>query len=604
MCGIGGVVGDAGGLDLAALARGLRHRGPDRQAELQPSPGIWLAAARLAIRDPSPAADQPFSSDDGALTVVFNGEIYNAAELRRTLEADGQTLRTRGDTELLLGAYRLFGDALVDRLEGMFAFALWDRTRRRLLLGRDPLGVKPLWWTRDRRRFVFASEVRALLAGGAVEARLAPAALRAFVATGSVAEAQAIVRGVEALAPGHVMVIDGDGGEPATRRYFTLPVADPEATLPSDAPALLREELDGAVERCMASDVPLGLLMSSGIDSNALAVLARGKALRSFHVRLGAASASRAARGAHESGFEHHEVVLAPDEVRDSLPALLAAQDQPSVDGANIFFIARALRAAGIKAALTGVGGDELFLGYPLHRSYLRVRAWSTALGPLARPLALGARVGGALVGRRLDWRAAKLLGVASALDRPQALYGAVRALFPSPWARALLPDAAPERLASDGELDIRRLELRHYLVDTLLRDADVMSMAQGVELRVPFLERRVVERLAAWPLPVARGPELKPLLFAAIPELSRDLARAPKEGFELPIEDWLQGAWRAPVEDVLSSAALAERAGLQPAAVAAVWRAFLVRRSRPAAFRAWALFNLMSWVAAHRASA
>jgi asparagine synthase (glutamine-hydrolysing) len=250
------------------------------------------------------------------------------------------------------------------------------------------------------------------------------------------------------------------------------------------------------------------------------------------------------------------------------------------------------------------VGGDELFLGYPLHRTYLRARAWSTALGPLARPLAEGARLGSALVGRRLDWRTAKLLGVAGALDRPAALYGAVRALFPPSWSRALLPDGASERTAPDDELDIRRLELRHYLVDTLLRDADVMSMAEGVELRVPFLERRLVERVTTLPLRAALGAGPKPLLFAAIPELPRDLWRAPKEGFELPVEAWLQGSWRQPVADLLSSAALSRRVGLEPSAVASVWRAFLAQRSRPAAFRAWALFNLLSWADAHRASA
>ncbi|HUS63774.1 MAG TPA: asparagine synthase (glutamine-hydrolyzing) [Kofleriaceae bacterium] len=618
MCGIAGILGDPGGLDAGALLAALAHRGPDRQAAVQLAPDVWLAATRLAISDPSAAGDQPMSTPEGALTVVHNGELYNAAELRQQLTARGHRFRSRCDTEVLLHGYREWGDALPERLDGMFAFALWDAPRRRLVLARDPLGIKPLWLTRPPGRVVFASEVRALIAARAVSASLAPAALRSFLATGSVAEPNAICRGVEALAPGHrATFVDGTEARAA---FWSLPPPAGDRTLqPDEASALVRARLSAAVTSHLEADVPVALLLSGGIDSAALALLAHAagdRAVRTFHVRVGERAAARAAALAASLGFSHQEITIDDGQVDAALPAFLAAQDQPSVDGTNTFFIARAIRAAGLKAAVTGLGADELFLGYPLHRTYVRARAMQRRLDRLAGPLRGAARLATWIKAQAPPlggWQLDKLLGLASARG-PRALYAAVRALFPAAALAELLPgDRGAIAPQVSGEpagpawaaAEVTRLELSSYLVDTLLRDSDVMSMAHGVELRVPMLDRRLVEAVVPidGTLKLRRGRQ-KPLLVDAVPELPRELTGAPKEGFELPMEAWLAGPLQGTVEETLRDGAGAARVGLERRGVERVWRRFQARRDRPSAFRVWALYCLYRWAAAHGASA
>jgi asparagine synthase (glutamine-hydrolysing) len=616
MCGIAGIIGDPVGLDPPALLKALEHRGPDRQAAVTPSEGVWLAAARLAISDPSPAGNQPMTTPDGALTIVYNGEIYNAAELRKRLTDRGHAFRSRCDTEVVLYAYREWGDALVDRLEGMFAFGLWDAPRRRLVLARDPLGVKPLWLQRSRERVVFASEVRALLAARAVPASIAPAAVRSFLHTGSVAEPAALVRGVEALQPGTLATLAG--GTESRSRYFVLPRIE-ESPPPEEAAARVRARLAESVRGCLEADVRVALLLSGGIDSAALALVAgAGRPITTFHVCVGDAVAERAARLSASLGFRHEEVRLDGAQVLEALPQLLAAQDQPSVDGANSFFIARAVHQAGLKAAVTGLGADELFLGYPLHRSYVQTRRIQARLNGISRPLAGAARLAGWLKAATPHgpWQIDKLLGVAQAtLESPRATYAALRALFPAASVARLQADPPDGRSASDhvrgsGELglspagEVSRFELANYLVDTLLRDADVMGMAHGVELRVPLLERRLVETVVplAGALKLRPGAQ-KPLLVDAVPELPPELAHARKEGFELPVERWLGESLRDPVAAALLDRDASLRVGLSPKAVAAVWRRFVERRDRPSAFRAWALYSLLEWARTHRAS-
>jgi asparagine synthase (glutamine-hydrolysing) len=602
MCGIGGIAGDPGGLDGAALLLARRHRGPDRQAEAA-LPGAWLCAARLAISDPTRAGDQPMASEDGAVTVVHNGEVYNAEALREALAGRGHRFRSRCDTEVILRGYRQFGEAVVEHLEGMFAFAIWDAPARRLTLARDPLGIKPLWIARRPGRLAFASEVRALAAAGAVGRAIAPEAVTTFLARGSVAEPAAILRGAEALPPG--CVLTWSEGRERVRRYWSLPEAG-EAEGGDEAEAV-RARLEESVAGCLTADVPVALLLSGGIDSAALALVARRRPIASFHVRVGGAEARRAAELARSLGFAHREVEAAPA-AADALTAL-SAQDQPSIDGVNTFLVARAIREAGLKVAVSGLGADELFLGYPLHRHYVRARAAQRWAGPIGAAVGYAA---GALLMAPLPaaapWRAEKLLALAAARGAG-ATYAAARALFP-PASRARLGPGLPatERIeapedGSNAADEVSRLELSGYLVDTLLRDADVMGMAHGVELRVPMLDRRLVERVVAARASrkLMRGRQ-KPLLVDAVPELPRDLVDAPKSGFDLPLERWLTGPLRGAVEAALRGGA-ARDVGLEPAAVETVWERFLARPGRASAHRAWALFALISWAGAHRAA-
>jgi asparagine synthase (glutamine-hydrolysing) len=325
--------------------------------------------------------------------------------------------------------------------------------------------------------------------------------------------------------------------------------------------------------------------------------------IRTFHVHLGGAMASRAAEIARSLSFQHEEV-RAGDDPASFIGQHLAAQDQPSIDGANTWLIARAIRAAGLKVAVSGLGADELFLGYRLHRSYLRARALAGRFDRLAAPLG---RVAGTLA-RALaqPFLVDKLLGVVAAAGTPAATHAALRALFPPAQAARLLPGigaaSPPEIRAPSVAGEVSRLELSGYVRNTLLRDADVMGMAHGVELRVPMLERTVVETVLALPPSVKlRQGVHKPLLTDAVPELPRELTSAKKRGFDLPWDDWLAGPLRAPVEASLRTRD--GRLGLEPRELERVWRRFLLRRDRPSAMRCWALHALVDWAERHRAT-
>jgi asparagine synthase (glutamine-hydrolysing) len=558
------------GLDRGKLLAALRHRGPDHQGEfsfvpsLRSESGVWLGATRLRISDPTPAADQPLSLDN--LVIVFNGEIDNCAELRKDLEGP---FRTRSDTEVILHGYRRWGEGVVERLAGMFAFALWDG--RRLLIARDRLGIKPLWMT--RKPFAFASEVRALLAAGH-PASLDAAQITAYLATGAVPEPASLVRGIEALPPAHMGVYEN--GELRIRRYWSPPT--PRPCSDEEAVARVRAPLEEAVRASLSADVPVALLLSGGVDSAALAALAPDN-VEAFHLVQSGATSERAKQAARNLPL--HSIDISTEEARSSLVEVLAAQDQPSPDGANIYLIARAIRARGIKAAVTGLGGDELFLGYLRHL---------TALGRLYVPSVMWQIAAPMLP--LTSWRAQKLLDIAAARG-PLATYDAARELFPAHVVRALSGSAfhRDERAVDD---EPTRLEMNGYLRNTLLRDSDVQSMAHGVELRVPYLDHRLVEAVLSLPLPLRRRQRKQLLAQAA--GVPRALSSLPKEGFDLPIERWITSAF-LPAGNEL------ERIGLSAKPFAAIAEHFRHHPDRPTANRLWALVALVDWVRRHRAS-
>jgi asparagine synthase (glutamine-hydrolysing) len=540
------------------------------------------------------------STEDGTLTVVHNGEIYNAAELRGELEQRGHVFRSRCDTEVILRGHREWGDALPAKLDGMFAYAVWDARARQLTVARDRLGIKPLWIARAGERVVFASEVRALLAARALPASLDGAAVASYLAWGAVVEPRAIVRGARALEPGTIAVFrDGDERR---ARFWKLP-DDEVASSPSEAALAVRAALDRAVGGCLEADVPVALLLSGGIDSAALALVAGARRpIRTFHVHLGDEMATRAAEVARSLAFQHEEVRIDARDAAALLPSVLAAQDQPAADGANTFLIARAIHAAGLKAAVSGLGADELFLGYPLHRNYVRARRLADRprlRAPLQRAAGLLARAPAS------PFPVEKLIGVAAAGGAATQTHAALRALFPDTQRARLLADAPPPAPPLlDGpspEAEVSRLELATYVRNTLLRDADVMGMAHGVELRVPILERAVVETVLRLPgaLKLRSGAQ-KPLLVEAVPELSSELTTARKRGFDLPFHDWVGGPLRDAIEESLRSG---DRLGLVAHELDRVWRRFLLRRDRASAFRVWSLHALIRWAERHGAT-
>ena len=611
MCGIAGVLrldGPATAADQQVVWRMLdleATRGPDGAQVHAEGPAV-LGHRRLSIIDLSAAAAQPMANEDATVWVTYNGEIYNFAALRAELVGLGHRFRSRTDSEVLVHGYEAWGlDGLVGRLRGMFAFGLYDARRQRLGLARDRLGIKPLYYTDapGAPALAFASEVKALVRSGAAAAELDRQALAAFLCLGSVPAPRTIAAGVRCLPPGHVLEVDREGQR--LRRYWDLPAPD------ADDPALdvdtaarrVRPRLLEAVEGHLVSDVPLGVFLSGGVDSGGLVALARERAANPLHtltVTFAEPGFSEAvpARGvAVAHGTVHQEVPVGAADFLDELPAFFEAMDQPTHDGVNTFFIARAARKAGLTVVLSGAGGDEVFRGYPHHRRLAQgLLPWiASRPGWLRAPVVRGAAAVGRLRGREQWGRLAYLAPAAS----PAALYLAVRGFF-APDQVARLSGLAPadlepvlaEALGSpadgrDAVEAVHRLEVRRYLHDQLLRDADVFGMAHSIEIRVPYLDHEVVETVARLPARLKLHPgENKPLLARAVGDPTvRALAGQPKRGFSFPLDTWLRTH-----ADTL--APLAERAdGLERREVRRLWRAF--RAGRLHWSRAWALVVL-----------
>jgi asparagine synthase (glutamine-hydrolysing) len=638
MCGIAGVFTLAGpptADDAAAVLRMLDaqvHRGPDDGGLLLPDrlaragrlpaavraerdsrvrtyespadgPGAVLGARRLNVLDLSPRARMPMGSADGRCWITYNGETYNYRELRAELESLGEPFRSDGDTEAVLRGCQAWGDRAVQRLRGMFAFAFFESgPEPRLLLARDRLGIKPLYYYRDRSRLVFASEVRALLSSGLVPDEPNPEAVVRFLQLGSVPAPQTTIRDVLMLPAGCSLHADREGAE--VRPYWNLSahLGRQTRSTRSEAVATTRALLEDSVRRHLVSDVPLGVFLSGGIDSSTLVTLAarfRERRVTTLCVDFDepAWSEARYARlVAARFGTDHREIVLRGREVFDRLPEVFAAMDQPSVDGVNAYFVARAARQAGLTVVLSGTGADEVFLGYPHFRRNRSLAGLRTALAVapagLRRGILAAAALAGAASGRSGSDRLAYL-------ERPTLLsvYLLARGLFSPRQIADLLGAGAQEleRLALAGSdrsaqplLDgFTALEFGHYLQNQLLRDTDVMSMAHSVETRVPFLDHPLVEFVVGLPaaLRVDRRRPKSLLLDAAGDDLPREVWDRPKMGFTLPFEPWLRQR-AAELE-----AACIEHTLFRPAAVESVWREFTAGRlhwSRP-----WALVVL-----------
>lgn len=561
MCGIAGIL-TPGRLDarhgtaVAAMQGAIRHRGPDDCGRWQaPSGQAAFAHTRLSVIDLSPAGHQPMSTPDGRFTITFNGEIYNFKELRRSLEQRGVTFQTRSDTEVILRAYEADGPGCVEQLRGMFAFALWDERERTCLLARDPLGIKPLYYSHSAGQLVFASEVRALVASGLVSCDLDPRGVYGYFRTGSVPEPGTILRDVSGLEAGHLAI--WRDGTMSPRCYWQLrfdapaePVADPVSTT--------RRVLLDSVAHHFVSDTPVGMFLSGGIDSTALVALARQATttdLRTFSLTFPGRPEDEGAlarKTADRFGTVHTEWAIDGAVGRELFGRFLRAADQPSIDGLNSFAAAQLAREHGVKVVLSGAGGDELFGGYPSFDVVPRLTRWNRGLS-LTGPIR-------SVLGRQLERRAPnhRWRRLGEAMSHPPSLlnsYMTVRGTFTRIEARQLAArygapqagfDEAPDERAAvdrDDRDAVSRLELTRYLRNQLLRDADTMSMAWGLELRVPFLDRPLVETLARIPAAVRLRPG-KQLLLEAVPETPSWIVEQPKRGFFFPVEHWLKDDW------------------------------------------------------------
>lgn len=569
MCGIAGFVqqggdGRAGETLMRRFAQELRHRGPDDSGHFVSSEaGLALAHTRLAILDLSAAGHQPMSTPDGRYTISFNGEIYNFRQLRADLEQEGERFSTDCDTEVLVRLYARRGKAMLRDVQGMFAFGIWDRDERRLFLARDPLGIKPLYYALTSRGLFFASEIRALLASGAVPAKLNPDALEGYFLYGSVQEPETIVEGVCCLPAGHWM--EWHEGKRQQQKYWDIEFGRSVAC-PSDPAGHVRAALAESLSRHFISDVPVGLFLSGGIDSTALMALAHvelGRTVQSISVAFRDPALNEgalAARTARQFGATHHECLMEAANGRVMLQDFLAAADQPSIDGFNTFCVARQARSLGLKVVLSGLGGDELFAGYPSFRtvpSMVRLGRRASVIGPLVRPISRLA----AHLGRQPKWR--RFGSYLAGYPSTGAAYWSMRGVFSRPEAKRLVQfylgsgnnlnaatryfGVTPQPTVAD---EVSVLELTRYMRNQLLRDSDVMSMACSLELRTPFVDQHFVDAISSIPAGIRLRPG-KQLLLEAVPEIPPWIKERPKTGFVFPFEQWLKADWSDVLQQV-----------------------------------------------------
>jgi asparagine synthase (glutamine-hydrolysing) len=611
VCGICGVVAPSGPEREAveAMSAALVHRGPDSAGLAAEGPAM-LAARRLAIIDLA-HGDQPLASEDGRVTVVQNGEIYNHAELRRELEPRGHRFRTRSDTEVLAHLYEEEGPGFVARLRGMFALALWDREERRLLLARDRFGIKPLFHAaRPDGGLAFASELTALtrLPGFAREVDLD--ALEAYLAFNAIPAPLCILRGARKLPPGHWLT--WQDGRVRVERYARPAPApagalrrEPEAVLAAE----LRERLRDSVRAHLVSDVPVGVLLSGGIDSSALTALAAletGDRVRTFSVGFEERSFDELGQArlvAERYGTDHHELVLRPD-AAELLPQLAAALDEPLGDSSALpTYLVSGLAARHVKVVLSGEGGDELFGGYETYVADLLAARVGRA-APLLRPLAELLPSSDRRVS--LDYKL-KRFARAAALPPLERHHG-WKEIFSPDVRHALLGRAGADPLAiwrarwaetagAPALARVQDVDLGIYLVDDLLVKTDRMSMAHSLEARVPFLDIAVAELALALPTRAkVRGFAKKRLLRRAVaPLVPEPIARGPKRGFSIPAAAWLRGPLVPFAREVLSPARTRAQGLLDPAAVTQVLDAHVSGRE-DLSRQLWGLMALSLW--------
>ncbi len=641
MCGICGTIGINNPEDaqraVLRMSDAMLHRGPDGSGELlcpPRAPNVALGMRRLSIID-LPGGNQPIYNEAGDIAFIFNGEVYNFKTLRVQLERAGHQFRTQSDTEVVVHAYEEWGENFLEHLRGMFAFALLDMRSsakgKSLILARDRLGIKPLYYSLINGVLVFASEVRALLASDLVPRRLSPDALDSYLLFGSVAEPVTLVENVFALPPGHWVRINldspvreihpapywifGDGDAPAD--------ASQHKTLRSAA-AALRPVLEEAVECNLIADVPLGVFLSSGLDSAALVALAsraRTK-LQSFTVvfkELEFSEAEAARETARHFGTDHQEMLLEASEMLERLGEAVGALDQPTMDGINTYFVSWAARRVGLKVALSGLGGDEIFGGYSTF----------AATGSLETLVKVGRALPRSL--RSATARAVSGIrgGSGDARRKLRALWTDSEA-FPHPyfWTRAVFTPGQSSEMRTELDLASSRngsspwrqwqqqtvqqaasldwfsaiscLESRTYMVQTLLRDTDSVSMAHSLEVRVPLLDHLIVNfvtKLA--PSAKHRAGHTKALLVESLRDLLPErVIRQKKRTFTFPWELWLRGPLKSQISNSLKQLSPSLAPHLDQNSIDLIWTSFQSGQTNWS--RPWSLYVLNEWCRRH----
>jgi len=632
MCGFAGIIGQTnsfGRSTLETMASSLVHRGPDdggveiircaRGEDLS----LGLAHRRLSIIDLTDAAHQPMEDKETGNWIVYNGEIYNYRELRAELKKRGCVFRSHSDTETILKAFSVYGVECLEKLRGMYAFALWDQDLRRLFFAVDRFGIKPLYFhVGNNGQLVFASELRTILKSGLISGNVEPLAVDSYLAYGAVQAPLTIIQDVYAMLPAQYMLYSVTDRTMQTFNYWSPSDSDGDGR-PSHrehAAVTMRETLEESVEKHLVSDVPVGLFLSGGIDSSTTVILANRlskRQLRTFSVSFSEASfsESRYSRLVSDRFCKNHtEISLSVEDLLGLLPQAIKAMDQPTIDGINVYTISKAVREAGIKVVLSGQGGDEIFGGYSTFKRIPVMLRACRLLGIIPGRLRerMASRLDRILNPSEIG---AKYSQILSSDSDVLSQYLILKQLF-SPRTRERLlgrtcngelvngvPVQVAEALNDEmAELDIfsrvSLLELRLYLANMLLRDGDCMSMAHGLEVRVPLLDHKIAEFVfRAHPGNKMRHRSSKPLLVNAMSDLlPKQIYRRRKMGFTFPWEIWLREDLRPEVEDTIGTFPHDNALQLNMNSCRTIWQRFLSNAPGVTWSRIWAIYILVKW--------
>jgi asparagine synthase (glutamine-hydrolysing) len=619
MCGIAGVLGRGATKQEEAVRKmmdSMVHRGPDGQGlYVSPSGNCVLGHRRLAILDLTDAASQPMVSVNKQWAFVYNGECYNYKELRAELGAIGENIVSTGDTEVVFHYLVRNGPSILARINAMFALALWDEREQTLLLARDRYGQKPLYFTHVGELVVFASEVRALLASGLVEHRADHNAILSYLAYGAVQEPSTIVAGVLTVKPGTYITFSPKDRH-TINSYWTYPTHKNNTS-----PEELKESFVSAVERHLISDVPIGLFLSGGIDSSAVTLAAAQSSKTKiktlsvvFPDHPDCSEAKYADQIAKKANTEHHEVSVTGSDLLEMLPRALDSMDQPTGDAINTYIVSYAAKQIGLTVALSGLGGDELFAGYPTFSDIPKALFLRHIFGPIKKPAAF-------LLENCWPY-STKPSKIAEMLDCPSDVlsqYLMRRRVFSHRQIRKMSPELANSSwqsgLADEFSTDLASqikdrkihdaigiLEMRTYMVQMLLRDCDSMGMANSIEIRIPFLDTEFSTHALTLDSAV-RVPHNCPKWYfvkAMGDWLPQQIIYRPKQGFTLPFADWMLSELR---EEILEGIAplLSSCQFMQKDVVQKWWDSFCSKPKETGWFRLWALFVLGRYLKSQR---
>jgi len=619
MCGIAGVLDFQSNTpsqkEVQDLVGSLSHRGPDGTG-FYSDKCFSFGMSRLAIIDVLGGA-QPLFNEAGSVALIANGEIYNYKQLRHQLELKGHQFHSRSDSEVIVHLYEEKGEACVQELRGMYAFALWDKRVNKLLLVRDRLGIKPLYYFNSKDQFLFSSEIRPMLKNRNIVNKINYSALYSFLLFGFVSDPHTMIQGIQALLPGHMLIVKN--GEVKVKKYWEISeINEGEPSSSGNVSSRVRELLNESVNLRLMSDVPLGVFLSGGIDSTALTALASQNAeqkVKTFSIvfkekEFDESFYSR--QVAEHFKTDHSELLLEKEQFLSELPIALQSMDQPTIDGMNTYFISQAVKQAGITVALSGVGGDELFLGYSSFKKLRYLDSYkklSFHIPPFAKESF------STLLQRFAGGRKMKKCGLyIQHSDQFIHPYFWCRMLF-SPREVALLLNVHEEsvwqffrneqerllNVESDqtgDRLNLQsRLELRHYMGSQLLRDTDVMGMRNSLEIRTPFLDHNLVQYVLSLPGKVKLNHKTqKHLLTESLKDLiPKNILGRRKMGFVFPFQKWMKQSCRETMETTLSMKSASTSNYLNIPYAQNIWSDYLNNKETWA--RPWSLFVLTQWI-------